>query len=347
MRIALIVFVLSTTVVLAGCVCASPCPPTRCVTTAQAAPTPPPTLPENATHALYDGRLGTPTTLDDFYAEALGTELVVFGELHGHPVGAEYELALLEKLGESMKPVALAMEFFERDTQVALDAYLAGEMDEATFMKETRRNKAFAATHGPLIAWAKANGANVIAANAPRRLVSGYRNSDLDYDGYVASLDEADRGLLPRSTSVIEDAYWERFAGMMGGERARPFFRSQSLWDDAMAESMADYLDAHPGHRVLFVVGAFHVTEGLGTITKFLQRRPKAKVSSLVMSMTRDGNLGWSEDDHHAGSVVLKVHPPKRRGPTGPNPHRSMPKPKAVHSNIFGASSGPWNQPRK
>jgi uncharacterized iron-regulated protein len=326
MRTALVVLVLPLALALAGCVCSAPCS-ARYVDTVQIPPEPPPEpLPEDATHALYDGRLGTPTTLDDFFAEALGTELVAFGELHGHPVGAEYELALLEMLGRSVKPVALAMEFFERDTQPALDAYLAGEMDEEAFVKATRRNRDYATTHRPLVEWAKANGAAIIAANAPRRLVSGYRKTDLGYEDYVASLDEADRAWLPRSTSVIEDAYHARFTSMMPAQMAGPFFRSQSLWDDAMAESIADYLDANPGHRVLLVVGAFHVTENLGTITKFRQRRPDAKVSSLVMRMGKDGDLGWSWDDHHAGSVVLKVHPPKRKRPAGPNPHRRMPK---------------------
>ena len=59
------------------------------------------------------------------------------------------------------------------------------------------------------------------------------------------------------------------------------------------------------------------------------KRMPTSAAASMVMSMTRDGDLGWTKDDHHSGSVVLKVHPPKRQGPTGPNPHRRMPKPKA------------------
>ncbi len=305
---------------LAGCVTTSSrCYPRRCRAPAPTAPMPPPA--KAATHVLYDGRLGTPTTLDNFVAEALGTDLVVFGELHGDPVGAAYQLALLKKLDRGVRPLAIAMEFFEADVQYALDAYLAGEMDEETFVKETKRNAAYAKTHGPLVEWAKANGAPVLAANAPRKIVSGYRKSDLDYDAYRESLAEEERAWLPDATTVVEDAYWERFAALMGEKMAKPFFKSQSLWDDAMAESMAKFRDAHPNHRILFVVGGFHVTGGLGTITKYLQRRPNDKVSALVMSTSRDGSLAWDPDDHHAGNAVLVVKPPKKRERGGANPH--------------------------
>lgn len=325
--------------VLTGCVMPSRrcCLPRRCYVVApRPAPTLPPETPEvpevpEPTGVLYDGRTRRQTDLDAFVAEALGGDLVVFGELHDDPLGAAYEMELLEKLARGARPVAVAMEFFERDTQGAIDAYLAGEMDEETFRKETRRSRNYAKTHGPLVEWAKANGAPVIAANAPRRLVSEYRKGDLDYEGFLASLSEDQRDLLPGRTTVIEDAYWERFSRLMGGERARPFFRSQSLWDDAMAESMATFRGAHPDHQILFVVGAFHVRERLGTITKYLQRRPNDRIALLVMNTGSDGSLAFEDEDHHAADAVLKVHPPKRRRPMGPNPHarRPMPKPEA------------------
>ena len=313
---------LPTVLAASGCVSANPrcCPPTRRASVPIQAPTP----MKEATHVLYDGRLGTPTTLDAFVGEALGTDLVVFGELHGQPVGAEYELALLKALDEKGgRPVAIAMEFFEADTQEAVDAYLAGDMDAETFQKETKRNAAYAKTHGPLVDWAKANGAPVIAANAPRKLVSGYRKAKTDYPAFLESLTEEERALLPESMSVVEDEYWERFSTLMGEKMAKPFFLSQSLWDDAMAESMAEFRASHPNHRILFIVGAFHVTEGLGTITKYSQRRPDDKVSALIMSMSPDGTLAWDEADHHAGNAVLMVKPPKKRERKGPNPHAS------------------------
>ena len=96
---------------------------------------------------------------------------------------------------------------------------------------------------------------------------------------------------------------------------AESFFRGQTLWDDAMAESIARYRDANPGHRVLLVVGAFHVAGRLGTITKVLARRPGDRVALLTMGAAEEPDLPFAEEDRGAGDAVLKVHPPEKEAP--------------------------------
>ena len=239
---------------------------------------------------------------------------MAFGELHGHPVGAEWELELLQAMHASGRPVALAMEFFERDTQAALDAYLAGDMEEEAFLKATRQGKAYATTHGPLIAYCKAHGIPVIAANAPRPLVKAYRKQEAPYAEWLPTLTETERATLPRSTSTPEDAYREAFMKLMGPKRGPSFFRSQALWDDAMGEAVADFRAAHPETAVLLVVGAFHVTRRLGTVTKLLERQPGDRVHVMVMKMAQEG-LTFDDTHREAGDVVVLVRRPSASKP--------------------------------
>ena len=271
---------------------------------------PPPTIPES-THALFDGRTGEALT-DDALPGLLGpADVVVFGELHGDLIGARYQLQLLRALHATGRPLALAMEFLERDVQATVDGYLHGDIDQPTFREQARQSKAYPATHGPLIEFCKANNIPVIAANAPRPLVTGYRKFDGDYEAYLASLTEAQRGQLPRTTSTPDDPYRDRFYKFMGPKRAPTFFRSQSLWDDAMAEAVTDFRDAHRGHRVLLVVGAFHVSHQGGTLTKIRARRPIDEVRSLVMDLAKPP-FTFAPDDRGIGDIALKVPPPKR-----------------------------------
>ena len=320
--------------VLSGCcmqvrVC---CKTTRCCPRPARPPAPAPEAepvavakePEPATEALYDGTNGQPASLMVAADQWANVDLVAFGEYHGNLVGAKYQFALLKQMAEQERPVALAMEFFERDTQAVLDRYLAGEVDIETLKEEGRQGRDFDKTHRRLIEYCKEHGIPVIAANAPRRLVRAYRKQEAAFDEWKASLPEADQGWLPEETSVIEDEYHAKFMKLMGPKRGPSFFRSQSLWDDAMAEAIVDFRSENPGHRVLLIIGGFHVENGLGTITKYRMRRGKDEVRVLRMAFSKDPQLAFEDADLGTGDLVLKVPVPAPRKAVKP-----APKPKA------------------
>jgi uncharacterized iron-regulated protein len=266
--------------------------------------------PEPATHAIYDAS-GAPSTLATFARSCADADVIAFGELHGHPVGSALQLELLEALFTQPRPLALAMEFFEADTQPDIDAYLAGEIDEPTFRSKTKRNDDYPTSHGPLVELCKAKGARVIAANAPRSLVTAYRKSGLDYAAYLETLTAQDRALMPKVSVPPHDEHEARFLKTMGPERGPAFFKSMALWNDAMAESVVRARTAEPlaaqrqGElRVLLIVGTFHVAGRLGTITQIAARSPDASIRVLTM---RDGGTAWRKSDADEGDLVVCV----------------------------------------
>ncbi|MBK8270794.1 MAG: ChaN family lipoprotein [Planctomycetes bacterium] len=114
------------------------------------------------------------------------------------------------------RPVSLAMEFFERDTQPSLDAYLDGRIEEGDFNTLTRRNRAYATSHRPMIEYCRAASIPVIAANAPWRLMRAMGKSGLSFAEYRLSVEPADRAWLPRESEMLKGAYLERFEAVMG-----------------------------------------------------------------------------------------------------------------------------------
>jgi uncharacterized iron-regulated protein len=262
-------------------------------------------------HAFFDGE-GNPAELATFIA---GLADVGFGELHYHDIGSRVELEVLRGMAGQERPVALAMEFFEADHQAALDEYLGGDIDEATFRERTKRDDKYETSHRPLIEFAKEHQIPVIAANAPRHLVTGYRKAGgKDYAGYLASLPEEDRALMPRTSVPPDDDFKRRFMDLMGPKRGPAFYPSMCLWNDAMAESAADFREAHPEHRILLVVGGFHVAKHLGTVTQYQNRRPDDSVRVLMMAPV-EGPMTFSEGDRDESDLVLKVRmPPPPKG---------------------------------
>lgn len=76
----------------------------------------------------------------------------------------------------------------------------------------------------------------------------------------------------------------------------------------------------------MLVVGAFHVVGGLGTITKYLERRPGDKVALLVMEHGEAPDFPFAEEDRGEGDAVLKVRPPEKAPPAVKSPHAAPPK---------------------
>lgn len=269
-----------------------------CRTAATATPAPP-----GPDHAIYDGE-GRPSSIAAFADRCDTADVVAFGELHDHPVAADLERALLASLLALPRPLVLAMEFFEADTQPAIDAYLAGEIDEATFRERTARSERYDASHRPLVEACRAAGARIVAANAPRRLVTDYRKSGLVYAAWRDTRSAEEQAWLPATSEPPDDEHARRFMALMGPVRGPAFFKSMALWNDAMAESIVRARAADPTARVMLVVGAFHVAGRLGVVTQVRAHAPDTRTQVLTM---RDGGVAWRSSDRGEGDLVVCV----------------------------------------
>ncbi len=341
--------------------------------------------------AAYETNGGARLSLDQLVSRLASADVVFFGEEHGNVVCNQLQAQLLDALNAHHARHALAMEFFEADTQAALDAYLDGKLDEPDFLKQTRQGRGYWTSHRPLIELSRAAGTPVLAVNAPRRLVRAFRISELEYDTFYESLSPEDRRWAPSRSPRIGGPYQERFFKLMGGHDSDPsvpddpmpmaqpasmpatmpaitaiaatmpssapaapesqpaapesqpalpesqpaapesqpasaetqpappapgssverFFRSQLMWDDAMAESIANHRKRHPAERVMLIVGSFHVAREGGTVRKYLERRPKDRTLTVVFVGAEDGNFPLRDEDRDAGDfVIYGITPP-------------------------------------
>lgn len=336
----------------------------------------------------YDGHSGRPLSFRDIVSRCRGADVILFGEEHSDAVCNQLEAQLLYALASQPRPVALALEFFEADTQAALDAYLRGRTTEPAFRKQTRQGRAYVLAHRPLIELCRTADIPAVAANVPRRLVRDYRKSELSYEEYRAGLEAADQCWLPLTNTYLTGPYEDRFFDLMSGHEAavrpttqpasapatqaasapaapptphpasapatmpatppttqptsmptsRPhpppvsqpvtampaasktasYYRSQLLWDQSMAESLATFRARFPNHRVMLIVGGFHVAHTGGTARKFHELRPHDRIVTVAYHSTTDGRFEFDEEDRGAGDIVIYgiKPPPKKKRPT-------------------------------
>ncbi|MFH1748768.1 MAG: ChaN family lipoprotein [Planctomycetota bacterium] len=392
----------------------------------------------------YDGRRGRPISFTEVVRRCAAADVIFFGEEHSDQICNQLEAQLLYALAAERRPLALAMEFFEVDTQPTLDAYLRRRIAEEPFRKESRQGQAYVRSHRPLVELCRATGMPVLATNAPRRLVRAYRKSGLDYEEYRAGLEPAEQRWLPLENEYLEGPYAERFFEMMSdhgpasmpampasmpampasmpampasmpampasmpampasmpampvsmpatapasqpssapttaatdtmpasqpvsqpvsqpasqpvsqpasmpavdssemphpppvSQPAQPappkinvkdFYRAQLLWDQAMAESLAEFSERFTNHRLMLIVGVFHVAHDGGTATKYRQRHPRDHTITIVYRSTNDDTLSFDDADRDAGDIVIYgiEPPPEEEKPEPPESMKEMP----------------------
>lgn len=256
-------------------------------------PTTPCPLPDLAAATrCVDTSAQTDLTLPALLDRLASYDVVFAGETHIDDTTHRVELQLLNGL-LARKPgqVVLALEMFERDVQATLDAYLAGRIDEVTFVQKARAWGNYHTAYRPLVEAAKAAGIPVIAANFPgtlrRQLASGGKAA-------IDQLSPEQRALLPDEIFPASAAYWERvdravrghMGGPGGGTPEERRYETQNLWDNAMGDNVAKALAKHPGATVLHVAGGFHVAYRDGTVAQFARRAPQAKYAVVQISPT-------------------------------------------------------------
>jgi uncharacterized iron-regulated protein len=218
-------------------------------------------------------------------------DVVIVGELHGNPGAHRLQLEMLRRFAQDSRPLALSTEQFERDVQPLLDRYLSGEVDEAEFLANSRPWPNYA-DYRPMIELCRAHGIPVIAGNIPRRLANRvFRESP----SVIEDFSEEEREWTARELRADAGAYRDKFMRTMGGmdghsDRLENMYASQAIKDDTMAESIADWLKANPGARVIHINGNFHSAEGLGVPEKLADLMPELRIA-VVTCVTTETDL--------------------------------------------------------
>lgn len=280
--------------------------------------------PEVARGMRVFGADGRVVAWADLVRAASGADVVLIGENHGHELGLASAAALWEDVLERSPRAVLAMEFFERDEQVALDDYVSGVTDERAFIKASGRTSGnYAPGHRAMVERARAARRPVIAANAPRRYVRLAR-----LNGYepLRELSEEQARLFAIPDSSPTQAYREAFGAIMDrnaglseaqkqdgafmAERVKTLdasFRSQWMWDWTMGESVARAQKF--GTPVVLVVGRFHVDHDGGTVQAVRSHAPGVRTVVVSFVDAAVPTEGIGETERARGDFVVFVGP--------------------------------------
>ncbi len=277
---------------------------------------------------VHDTRAGRTIGYEDFLRRLAASDAIFVGEEHDDPETHRAELWLLENLHRRWgQKLTLAMEMFERDSQAALDDYLAGRSTEAQLGKTVALWSNYNADYRPLVEYARARRVPVVGSNVPRRIAR-----DVSQNGAAATLAKlpaAQKSFVAAFTNAPDDAYFSRFKAILGeghgggttldDNAVRRFYQAQCLKDDTMAESVVRALET--GRLVLHVNGTFHSDAGLGIPARVLWRKPvSAPRLTLVKIVPVKNNLAAADAGKWKNEADFLLFVSDRRKPENKEP---------------------------
>jgi uncharacterized iron-regulated protein len=241
-------------------------------------PPPEPPKPEEIRHLPTGLRL----SIDGLMEMLSGARLVSVGETHDNLNDQRVELTVVRELHRRFPgKIAVGMEMFREPQQPVLDRWVAGELTELEFLKESKWYETWGYDFGAyrdLLLFAKEKRIDVIALNPSKETQEAVRRSGLD------NVRDDLRRVLPE---IGEIDPWQRevLRGVFGGHGGHggddsfdSFLRVQLLWEETMAQRVVDYLKSPRGEgkRMVTITGGWHVKYGFGLPKKVIRRMPMA-----------------------------------------------------------------------
>lgn len=198
-------------------------------------------------------------------------DVIYLGESHDSAEHHQQQLAIITQLdrhrADSQLQLAIALEMFQRPFQPFLNRYLNGEIDEDRLKEQTEYETRWGFDwefYAPILRFAKANQIPLIALNTPAEITLKVAESGID------SLESSDFRYIPPLEEIdldnqvyrqrLEQIYQQHVENGQGNSQdADNFFAAQVLWDETMAEAIANYYQHHPRSQIAVLVGKIHV----------------------------------------------------------------------------------------
>jgi uncharacterized iron-regulated protein len=243
-----------------------------------ALPTLPPTIATFANPIANRPILLRPAILKQLFQ----AQTVYLGETHDHPPDHEAQLEILRQLQAHQPNLAIALEMFQKPFQSKLDQYLNGTLTEAELLAQTEYPTRWGFNwdfYAPILRFAKANRIPLLAINTPSEVTrkvaySGLKSltsADLEWIPPISEIDTANAAYRQRLQETYESVHSAH--GNSAGFDL--FFQAQVLWDETMADAIAQYWLANQNRKVVVLVGQGHLLYGDG-IPSRVQRRLKS-----------------------------------------------------------------------
>lgn len=243
---------------------------------------------------IVDLAAGTRIHFEELVRALADKDVVFIGEVHDsaahHLIQIQLLQALLARWGSH---AAVAMEFFPRPAQEFLDGYVEGRLSEREFLEAVDWEKTWGYDYSfyrPLMQEARERSTRILAINAPSAIVKKVAREG--FSGLTAS----ESSQIARDLDVSQPAHREMVRKVYGHHAHAGlksfdhFYEAQVVWEETMAETVADHLRKHGGKVVVFT-GNGHIAHKFGVPDRTTKRIQVSSATVVPYSLLEEGEV--------------------------------------------------------
>ncbi|MCK5905923.1 MAG: ChaN family lipoprotein [Gammaproteobacteria bacterium] len=199
--------------------------------------------------------------LSKIVPELIKSKVVLVGESHTTYSDHQNQLAVIKAMRPHWSNMGVGLEFIQSPYQKVLDAYVAGDIDDAEMLKKTQwyqRWKYDFRLYREIFHYAKKYKIPLFALNAPTELTKKISKKG------IAGLTAEDRRYLPKKITR-DKAYRDRLLKVFhqhsqtSSKKLDRFVDVQLAWDESMAMNAAKAIQSGRVNKMIVLAGSGHV----------------------------------------------------------------------------------------
>jgi uncharacterized iron-regulated protein len=218
-------------------------------------------------------------------------KVVYLGEIHDSQLQHQQQLAIIQALFNYKRQIAIGMEMFQRPAQPILDRYLAGKISAEELRQQTEFDRRWGYKweyYEPMLNFARVNRLPVIALNTPTEItrkvaqegLESLSSADLQYISPVAEIDRSNT----KYRDIILASYQEHMGIVsIASKSFDRFYNTQLLWDETMADRIANFTKEQPNYQIIVLAGRSHIIDGYGIPDRVYRRLGSKSIQKSVI----------------------------------------------------------------
>ncbi|MEE9258446.1 MAG: ChaN family lipoprotein [Nitrospinaceae bacterium] len=227
-------------------------------------------LDELEDNAILHLPTGTRVSLGDLAEILSGSRVIYIGETHDNLEAHRVQLEIIRRLAaKTPGKIAIGMEMFRRSAQEKLDSWHQGTLSKKDFKKLFRQNWGTGyRVYRSIIEFCRENAIPLIGLKSSKETEERLRR-----DGYTP-------GAPHFPVLDLNDPYHRAYSmSIFGGHNEKtekPLYPMLVLWEESMAETVAEFLrdERYADWKLIVLAGGFHVQYGFGVPKRAFRRVP-------------------------------------------------------------------------